>query len=640
MPQISYSLLLLLSIAFDPFVPVDAHTNTISLYKLIPNQELIPNQIISHAKQLVIIAPTQVVQWESLFYQANLLYDKKDYRNALYFYNLLKNKSQEMNYPGGEVIALTGIARSALEQQNYHLAFQSAQEAQRILITSHLQNPSQFNKLLELQGQIAEAQGNQEEALSYYLPALYWHENQWRIYQAIDLWRYRWSKEASPLYDRVTRLLLKQNPTKAFEIAELDKARGLTYHMIYGPLAPLRHPEYAMWKVMRQLQAQINLSPEPSATLIATYNKQREIFQQTHPDVIQRTEILPPSITEVQQLLRQLDPEVTIVSYRFTDQTVIAFVISVEDFVAIQLEVTPSELKKAVDQFTLNSSQRQRWRNHQKLHRYLIAPLLPHLKTKRLGIIPHRHLHRIPFAALQNSNHEYLDEEYELFYLPNTSFLRLLAQNHPTVRRSHTNHDQPQILIMASPWSEGSPVTDKVIGEAKAIASLYQQHPYLHKEATATNFWRLASQSDVIHIASHGFFNESEPLWSKITLYKDSINAGHIYLHELYDRLHLPDTDLVVLSACQTNKSNSASDGDEHITISRAFLAAGARSVISSFWRADDTATSQFMTRFYQAYRHRGVSKLAAIREAQRDMRKSMSNSNEWSNFSLTGDWR
>ncbi len=69
-------------------------------------------------------------------------------------------------------------------------------------------------------------------------------------------------------------------------------------------------------------------------------------------------------------------------------------------------------------------------------------------------------------------------------------------------------------------------------------------------------------------------------------------------------------------------------------------MGAGARTVISSFWLADDTPTSQLMSRFYRAYHRRGVTKLAAIRQAQRDVRKTMSNSTEWSNFSLMGDWR
>lgn len=605
-------------------------------------QTTTPQNLLQSATQIT--DPNQMEEWEKISNQAEEFYAKQDYQTAQYWYEILNTKSQGMNYPGGEIIALTGIARSAFAQSNYNLALQSAKKAQNVLTSANLRDFEKVNKLLDLQGQISEAQGNLAQALNYYLPALKWYEKQWQIYQPVDLWRSRWAREATPLYYRLIQLLLKNDPAQAFEIAELDKARGLIYHMTYGPLSPLRH-EYATRQTLRQLQAQIDLTEEPSQELINAYDQHRRKFQTTHPDITQRATISPPSVKEVQEFLRQLDPEVTIVSYTITEQMVVAFVISTEEFHAIPLPVTPAELSKRVTQFTLSNknsgaSSIEQLQNHQYLYRYLVAPLLQHLKTKRIGIIPHRYLHQIPFAILQSGTRKYFDQEYEIFYLPNTSFLRLLAQKYPTVQRFRENAVKPKLLIMASPWYQNRPVIDKVITEARTIASLYGASFYFNQDATATRFWRLAPESDVIHIASHAVFNENNPLWSKIILYKDAVSEGRIYLHQLYDRLHLRNTDLVVLSACQTNKSNANSDGDEHVTISRAFLGAGARTVISSFWIANDTPTSQLMTRFYRLYRNQGVSKLTAIREAQREVRKSMNNSNEWSNFSLMGDWR
>jgi CHAT domain-containing protein len=59
------------------------------------------------------------------------------------------------------------------------------------------------------------------------------------------------------------------------------------------------------------------------------------------------------------------------------------------------------------------------------------------------------------------------------------------------------------------------------------------------------------------------------------------------------------DCDLVVLSACQTALGQQAG-GEGLLGFTQAFLSRGARAVVLSRWKVDDTATALLMVRFYE----------------------------------------
>ncbi len=71
---------------------------------------------------------------------------------------------------------------------------------------------------------------------------------------------------------------------------------------------------------------------------------------------------------------------------------------------------------------------------------------------------------------------------------------------------------------------------------------------------------------------------------------------------------------MVVLSACQTGRGKITGDGV--VGLSRAFIIAGAPSVVVSQWNVDDVMTEYQMGEFYKAFLA-GKSKVAALREAQ-----------------------
>lgn len=83
--------------------------------------------------------------------------------------------------------------------------------------------------------------------------------------------------------------------------------------------------------------------------------------------------------------------------------------------------------------------------------------------------------------------------------------------------------------------------------------------------------------------------------------------------------LKLHNTDLVVLSACESGIGRS---GLEYATLARAFMNAGASSVVATLWSVDDEASKTLMQTFYKRVAD-GEDRLTALTNAQRDMLKS-----------------
>jgi CHAT domain-containing protein/Tfp pilus assembly protein PilF len=182
--------------------------------------------------------------------------------------------------------------------------------------------------------------------------------------------------------------------------------------------------------------------------------------------------------------------------------------------------------------------------------------------------------------------------------------------------------------------------------EADAIASLTPAGEQLEaldfdaSKALATS--TELGQYRTIHFATHGLLNSSQPVLSAVVLSLVNKHGvpidGYLFLHDIYNlALH---ADLVVLSACQTGLGKEAR-GEGLIGLTRGFMYAGAPRVVVSLWEVDDAATSELMSRFYDAMLHRKLRPVEALKNAQ----NSMSNDPLWSSpyywaaFVLEGEW-
>jgi CHAT domain-containing protein len=98
-------------------------------------------------------------------------------------------------------------------------------------------------------------------------------------------------------------------------------------------------------------------------------------------------------------------------------------------------------------------------------------------------------------------------------------------------------------------------------------------------------------------------------------------------------------TQLVVLSACETGVGKVA-DGDGVYGLRRAFVIAGAESLVMSLWQVDDSATRDLMIDVYHRLAD-GKGRSEALREAQLAMlaRRELEHPYYWASFIAAGQW-
>ena len=79
----------------------------------------------------------------------------------------------------------------------------------------------------------------------------------------------------------------------------------------------------------------------------------------------------------------------------------------------------------------------------------------------------------------------------------------------------------------------------------------------------------------------------------------------------------LKNTDLVVLSACETGVGGQLGDGKEILGFGYLMQKAGARAAIASLWTVDDGGTQALMNAFYTALENGNTPKAESLRQAQ-----------------------
>jgi CHAT domain-containing protein len=251
------------------------------------------------------------------------------------------------------------------------------------------------------------------------------------------------------------------------------------------------------------------------------------------------------------------------------------------------------------------------------LYRDLLAPLAERLAgQQRLVIVPHGSLHYVPFAALHDGA-QYLCQRLAVSVLPAAALLR--PETTPPLLA-------PTALVLAH--SQGGRLP-QVTAEAACVAGLFPAVCALEEQAARAVLERDAPRHAIIHLAAHAGFRADAPLFSSISLADGPFDAVDVLDLTL-------DCSLVTLSACETGRSAILA-GDELIGLSRAFLYAGARSLLLTLWRVDDAATNRFMQAFYTALRF-ATPKAEAVRQAQAAMAAEGQHPFFWAAFVLIGE--
>ncbi|MBN2103061.1 CHAT domain-containing protein [bacterium] len=388
-----------------------------------------------------------------------------------------------------------------------------------------------------------------------------------------------------------------------------------------------------------------------------------------------------------ENIQKRLNPDCALLEYFTADSMVYLFVISKENIQYFELD--PGGEYQASLRRYLKSIKKVNPATFLDLGPELAEFLLPNqidiASIKRLVIIPHGLLYKLPFESLliqkpkkankdKFSDLHYLIRDYEISYhysatLYNRGFEKKSSKEEPrsemafvgfapvfktffnnatilgcnlrTVDSTEADIDTRSISLDGKVFN-ALPQTEKEVTDiaSEFRAGKKQGNIFLYNEASEEQFKNEAPNYRIVHIASHSIMNEKNPRLSGIIFSQPqdttSMEDGVLYAGETYN-LNL-NSDLLVLSSCESG-AGKLRPGEGLMSLGRGFFYAGVKNLLVSLWKVDDASTRDLMKDFYHHYLN-GKSYAASLREAKLKLIENPQTAfpRTWSGFVLIGE--
>ncbi len=435
--------------------------------------------------------------------------------------------------------------------------------------------------------------------------------------------------------DYVAFLVDEQRYAAAFEYSDKAKARALVDMLANREFKSEGQSEaQQLYRELRDLQADSSVvagigTEQQKADKTRALKRVYKKIETSNAQLSSLVSAETPSVAEIQQRLG--DDEALIQYYKLKNRYH-AFLLTHEGVRSYPLpQASVDEVDQAVGDFrqALMAVDNESYQlEAQALYDRLLRPMQSQLQQRKLILVADGALHYLPFAALHDGR-QFVLQRHQLRALSAASVLTLLEQRDVRGQR---------LIALGNP-DLGNPDLDLpgAEQEVKALRQLLSQAEVVtRQQATETRIKQLGEGYSVLHIASHGQFDASQPLASRLLLSADGSNDGVLTVGELYD-LSLP-AKLVVLSACETGLGDVKNGGDV-IGLTRGFLYAGASSVVSTLWMVADETTKQLMLDFYRQLQQQSQQDIGeALTTAQRRIFRQVNpHPYYWAAFQLTG---
>ena len=286
----------------------------------------------------------------------------------------------------------------------------------------------------------------------------------------------------------------------------------------------------------------------------------------------------------------------------------------------------------------------------QRLFQLMIDPVKDCINGQKLIIVPDKQLFFAPFSSLIDEHGCYLSHSYSIQITPSLHSLRASMEKPHDMKEHETNLGialfvgNPAVGTVSLDGEAFTPSDlPSAAKEAESLSKLFQAKPLVGRDAQKQVVLELLEKACIIHIAAHG-----EPNSGKIFLAPNrsqgqsssSLPSQESFLFTQQDIMNISvKARLVVLCCCHTGKGKVTSEGV--IGTTRAFLAAGARSVLATLWPIDDAATKEFMEKFYEE-----LCKETRVCEALRRTKNTFQNHEKqhyqsvkvWAPFTIYGE--
>jgi len=287
-------------------------------------------------------------------------------------------------------------------------------------------------------------------------------------------------------------------------------------------------------------------------------------------------------------------------------------------------------------------------------------PVQKFLTTEKLIVSPDNILAYIPFEALISTSQprddlyyrkvDFLLKRYEISY----TYSATMFIESDKRRRSFRNPALALAPVYSRTIHRDSVINSRQVRqdilydlpyareEATYVASRLGGELYLNNEARESVYKERASHFPVLHFAMHAVINDNSPAYSRLIFsdFDDGSEDGFLNAYEIYG---IPvSAAMVVISSCNTG-SGKLRAGEGVMSLARAFINAGSRSVVMSLWEVDDKWGQPVIISFYDNLKT-GMSKSHALRKARLDFLENKNTSQfqshpyYWSTLVLYGN--
>jgi len=321
----------------------------------------------------------------------------------------------------------------------------------------------------------------------------------------------------------------------------------------------------------------------------------------------ERTEFLHQKIPEVIQIadLQKIIEAETVIQYTYGGSDIYAIAVNKTEAKMYRLgstkDINPL-IKKArmfLESPEVKTESWLVWNEVSKsLYKALIEPIDP-IKDQ-VKIIPSGLLYFLPFDVLMDDQNNELIFKYTFAYDLSATFL------HKQHKSSRNNLNKFSIFTPDYKHSNFSELPFTFI-EAEEIKTYYKVKHFKGTSIKKEKLVHEISRQDVLHFAGHAQRYKNKQA-SIILSDKEQLSENEIY--------HIPSTlNMVVLNGCDTGVGEIL-QGEGVSNLTRAFMYAGAQSVIQSLWNINDQSSSRIMSNFYASLKE-GLPKDVALRSAK-----------------------
>lgn len=275
-------------------------------------------------------------------------------------------------------------------------------------------------------------------------------------------------------------------------------------------------------------------------------------------------------------------------------------------------------------------------KNGRSIYQKFLEPALKKEGVERLVLIPDGMLNYVPFEVLLTEKPDYQTIDFKA--LPYLIKKQTISYHYSSTLKLFSRSSvktNGKMLAMASSYDKEAFINAKGFSardyrirtsvddlpgakrEVKYLSETFAGKFLYGKKSNEENF-KLYSKKNpysVIHLAMHGIVDSKQPEYSSLVFTHSDNKEEDDLLHAYELNLLEINTDLVVLSACETG-FGKYERGEGVVSLGRGFMYSGAPSLVMTLWPINDKATSVLISAFYNELAM-GYGKDVAMRNAK-----------------------